>query len=748
MLYASKPVYNAESNTFTIHTDPDGTDAEELAVESLSMDDLHELWKKTQLANTKPSSTATTTSNSKNKKVTKTTSSTTSSSSSSPSLAELVALAMKDNTFVQIIDYKKQQQQEGGGGKELVVAGKEEAKEEEEEILLTESHLKNIWNEAVEDEDDLALTPSIEPEEDLFHDDDDDDEEEDEDDVEEIYITRQELEALWEERSMISWGMPAKEYNDRDALLLVDDIIDPEEEGDEDVDYVSAAENDVLDESQAVWNQAATFGNDDLKEAIRRITEELDDTTVGGRAWKKDRHSLSPDVDTQDFMGDVMWSNTYLTQRIPANWADPEPDEKSDLYVTANSMSWPGQPQTDFNVKYKMWEALNLPIGPDYTKEEDTLRGSLRAQGLIPLKDFEPGIDDFPYAHEENEKQLLPLPSGDDDFPEGTIHGRVSGVDDEDDDEDDDSGIRVKSRVKISEEVENFFAGFMNDDDSEGQEADDDVQKFFEKMQARATDMDEEPVGGDYEANFKERVRKFKERKKQLRKGVDMEEDDDGEEGDEDYASNLDDQIEEMAANPEFQYHVGYDVWGNYSPYMFIGNNDLIWDDDVYYAQSIRHFRQVLDLYLRNHHKDMERVDEVKSWERYVNHLLLNKTTTTDITYPINETIPSFLTPDKHRGVKYSDELIEMKGKLMLHPEVEDPAIAYANDTFTPRRDAYVINFIGTIRDQYDWTPRKDLEHVIEEEKLPKLAPLFQYLNGAAVLQSTKNRAYPRQLLG
>lgn len=46
------------------------------------------------------------------------------------------------------------------------------------------------------------------------------------------------------------------------------------------------------------------------------------------------------------------------------------------------------------------------------------------------------------------------------------------------------------------------------------------------------------------------------------------------------------------------------------------------------------------------------------------------------------EDIPSFLTPDADRGVKYSDELIEMKGKLTLHMAQDPPHIMYANDTF------------------------------------------------------------------
>ena len=42
-------------------------------------------------------------------------------------------------------------------------------------------------------------------------------------------------------------------------------------------------------------------------------------------------------------------------------------------------------------------------------------------------------------------------------------------------------------------------------------------------------------------------------------------------------------------------------------------------------------------------------------------------------TSPLLEPIPLYLTPDINRGIKYSDEFIEMKGKVTLHPEFIDP---------------------------------------------------------------------------
>lgn len=58
--------------------------------------------------------------------------------------------------------------------------------------------------------------------------------------------------------------------------------------------------------------------------AIRRIVEDLEDRTSSHVAWKKERMALTPDVDTQFLYGDIMQSNSYMYQRIEANWNDPE----------------------------------------------------------------------------------------------------------------------------------------------------------------------------------------------------------------------------------------------------------------------------------------------------------------------------------------------------------------------------------------------------------------------------------------
>ena len=118
-------------------------------------------------------------------------------------------------------------------------------------------------------------------------------------------------------------------------------------------------------------------------------------------------------------------------------------------------------------------------------------------------------------------------------------------------------------------------------------------------------------------------------------------------------------------------------------------------------------------------------------WDRVVWSKFTGENTTV-------EPIPGYLTPDKNRGIEYSNEIIEMKGKLTLNPFQPEPKDAYVNDTFTHNQDMDVTNKIGSIRVQYDWLPRTDLFHEIEEEKLQKIAPLLHYVNHAAILQSTK----------
>lgn len=172
-------------------------------------------------------------------------------------------------------------------------------------------------------------------------------------------------------------------------------------------------------------------------------------------------------------------------------------------------------------------------------------------------------------------------------------------------------------------------------------------------------------------------------------------------------------------------------MWSNYDSAEFEGADDQWWDEDVYLAQSVQHLLTVTDEYLNDHTKLSAENDERKYWDR----VLWSTFTGENITLEI---VPEYLTPDKDRGVVYSDELIEMKGKTALYPMEADPVDAYVNDTFTHNEELDMTNKIGTIRVQYDWKPDLNLAHEIEEDKLARIAPLLNYVNHAAILRSTK----------
>ena len=61
-----------------------------------------------------------------------------------------------------------------------------------------------------------------------------------------------------------------------------------------------------------------------VRDSIRRTVEDLDDDSTNRPAWKKGTNFLTPEIDTQQFEGDMMFGNTSMTVRVPAIWADAE----------------------------------------------------------------------------------------------------------------------------------------------------------------------------------------------------------------------------------------------------------------------------------------------------------------------------------------------------------------------------------------------------------------------------------------
>ena len=205
--------------------------------------------------------------------------------------------------------------------------------------------------------------------------------------------------------------------------------------------------------------------------------------------------------------------------------------------------------------------------------------------------------------------------------------------------------------------------------------------------------------------------------------------------------------IDSQLNNPEFTDYVNYTVWNNYTIKDGFDYDDLIWDDDIYTLQTLKTIQQITDLYLNDHQKYINNQNNNKNITRILNNLLLN----TNIT---KEQISKYLKPDENRGINYTNEIIEMKGKMILKPLQLDPEIEYKDDIFTPNEELRPLNMIGTIRNQYNWLPNTTTTttntttntntttstdtYIIEENKVQQLQPLLKFVNFAAELISTK----------
>jgi hypothetical protein len=186
----------------------------------------------------------------------------------------------------------------------------------------------------------------------------------------------------------------------------------------------------------------------------------------------------------------------------------------------------------------------------------------------------------------------------------------------------------------------------------------------------------------------------------------------------------------EWLSNIEFTNHVGFEVWSQYSPEAF---DDSSWQwEDLATVLSTEHLLKITDLYLQDHRELKHKADMRKYWTRLLHAKLSGQNIT-------KEPIPIYLTPDIDRGVTYSDELIEMKSKLVLQTYQPPPRVMFANDSFTPNEELETLNRIGTIRNQYDWSPSvRPEECEIDESIVTKIGPVLRFINHAAELKSTK----------
>ena len=186
-------------------------------------------------------------------------------------------------------------------------------------------------------------------------------------------------------------------------------------------------------------------------------------------------------------------------------------------------------------------------------------------------------------------------------------------------------------------------------------------------------------------------------------------------------------------SKPEFANHVGHEVWSKYDPYEFI-SDEYIHPDDVAFATSMKYVMALTGEYLTDHTYINKVNDEYKYWEK----LLMSKLRGEEAV-DVKDPIPLYLTPDKNRGVEYSNEIIEMKGKKTLHPAVKPPKERWGNESFTYNTDVLPLNMIGTIREQYDWSPSSNgTDWYIDPDIHTRIEPVLRMAGFIAELKSTK----------
>lgn len=367
-------------------------------------------------------------------------------------------------------------------------------------------------------------------------------------------------------------------------------------------------------------------------------------------------------------------------------------DEMSDTYKSTTTMAWPGEPETNYNLREPIWKNLNLPeYAPDVLMP-NWAKGMMEEVGgdLAVAPSAGTDADDGPVDWETFDFSLIdsdarpsglglaiPAPvgdPGDDGFDIDTFFQSVEGT----------AGATAAAAVSPLQD------GIAEDDESDPED-----DNFYARMRHELRFSTQRSGTRDFSVT-----------------------------------KNFVTPPEWLSA-PEFANHVDFEVWSQYPDEDF-DRQDYWRPDDEATKRCVEHVMKMTDLYLTDHVAVRKAVAHRDYIERLVDAKLMG--TKVD---PMP--IPKFLTPDIDRGVKYGNDIIEMKGKMTLAVWRPPPAVEWANDTFTHNEDLVTLNKIGTIRDQYDWAPQGDpADHAIDEEVLRQIQPVLAMVNHAAELVSTK----------
>ena len=430
--------------------------------------------------------------------------------------------------------------------------------------------------------------------------------------INDLYITEDELKRIWADKYTI-WGMPSKEFNIKDALLYLDDEDDGGIDSDGNkIEYVNSFYSD-LNAKDSFLKRFDDEKYDNIRDEVQQIYDFIEDTSYYRPPWKKSSNFLTPDIDTQAFMGDIMsTTNTYQWSRIPANYQEPGEDEVNSVLADTDSMALPGEPETDYMVKIPIWDHLDLPFRPR-TEEVELLPPAV--------------VDDV-----VEEEQAGPV-----DWSNPDVFNSLP--------KDDDSTDAL--------DINSFF-----EDLADGNEKIDVTDEPEEWGLDTRRGYDKESICRDWKTP------------------------------------------PEWLTNPEFANHVGFETWSKYDENDYLGADDNVWEEDVCTAQCIKHVLDITDFYLNDQQKLSEEIDDHRQWDRLLHAKFSGDTDPASL----KETIAPHLEPFKYRGLNYTNEIIEMKGKKVLSAYLDPPAVMWENDTFVHNENAVTMNKVGIIREQYDWS--------------------------------------------
>lgn len=439
----------------------------------------------------------------------------------------------------------------------------------------------------------------------------------------------------------------------------------------------------------------------------------------------------------------------------------------SDIYNSTGSMALPGEPETDFTVHQPIWEALRLPIGPGYSRGSRGLVETLQQQAAALAAGCD--IDGGDSGSQGISDSGRGVGQSTNFIETAAGRGRTKEVEEVDWETFDfsatEAGLHSSGQEKdgataAPNEIDDFFRGFAPPAGSGGGEQHQQghqvhQQHGFLGVEGPGARPGSLPTASEVARGLppSAAAAAAEDEDEEVQDEGSSAADDFDDLSSEENAIRRRELFQRTAVNgisctslvepafvlpealrrrsPASEGLVGFETWSQYGPAQGFDCDDLVWDEDVYTLQAVRHLKEVTDLYLDDHRLAVRYEDAQKNASRVLSNAF-------EGAHHAREAVPVYLTPDAGRGIEYSDEVIEMKGKRILHPKMPDPAVAYVNDTFTHNAEAVAMNKIGTVRRQYDWLPRADLQHEIEPEKVALLRPVIDFINHAGELQSTK----------